>query len=159
MAEPRITPFAAGFADQCEALIASLPDWFGIPESNSTYLRDLTRLPSWLSCCRSDVVGAATLAPHYPGSFEVHFMAVGPELHRQGVGRSLLAHLETEASARGGRWLHVKTLAPSNPEPFYARTREFYQAMGFALLFESEALWGPENPAVVLVKHLRSRAA
>ena len=77
-----------------------------------------------------------------------------PESHRQGIGRTLLAQLETEAASRGGRWIHVKTLAPSHPDPFYARTRKFYEAMGFAPLFESTALWGPENPAVVLVKRL-----
>jgi hypothetical protein len=31
--------------------------------------------------------------------------------------------------------------------------------MGFALLFESDALWGPENPAAVLIKRLEARAA
>lgn len=82
-------------------------------------------------------------------------MAVRPDWHRQGIGRALLAQLEREATARGGRWLHVKTLAPSHPDPFYARTRKFYRAMGFDLLFESEALWGPENPAAVLVKPLQ----
>jgi GNAT superfamily N-acetyltransferase len=81
-------------------------------------------------------------------------MAVRPEFHRQGVGRALLSHLEIEAAARGGLWLHVKTLAPSHPDPFYARTRKFYEAMGFAPLFESETQWGPENPALVLVKRL-----
>ena len=48
----------------------------------------------------------------------------------------------------------MKTLAPSHPDPFYARTRRFYEAMGFAPLFESDALWGPEDPAIVLVKSL-----
>jgi len=30
--------------------------------------------------------------------------------------------------------------------------RSFYEAMGFSPLFESQALWGPENPALVLVR-------
>jgi len=151
---PQLVPFASQFADQCRDLIAALPDWFGQPESNAAYLRDLDRLPSWLSCYGSEIRGAATLAQHNSGSFEVHFMAVRPEFHRQGIGRTLLAHLESEAAVRGGSWLHVKTLAPSHPDPFFARTRKFYEAMGFAPLFETEALWGPENPAVVLVKRL-----
>ena len=149
-----LVPFESSFVDQCEALITALPDWFGIPDSNSAYLRDLDRLPSWLACRGRQVLGAATLAQRYPTSFEVHFIAVRPEVHRQGVGRALLEHLETEAANRGGEWLHVKTLAPSHPDPFYARTRKFYDAMGFAPLFESSALWGPANPAVDLVKRL-----
>jgi hypothetical protein len=50
--------------------------------------------------------------------------------------------------------LNVKTLAPSHPDPYHARTRAFYQAMGFGPLFETAALWGPENPSAVLVKAL-----
>ncbi len=148
----RIVPFEARFAKACEELIATLPDWFGIPESNLAYLRNLSTLPSWVALLESELVGAITLERHFPESFEVHFIAVRPEYHHQGVGRALLEHLESEASARGGRWLHVKTLAPSHPDPFYARTRAFYEAMEFTPLFESSALWGPDNPAVVLVK-------
>ena len=149
-----ILPFEPGFATDCSALVEALPDWFGIPESNASYLRNLSRLPSWVALRDGVLVAAITLEPHFPGSFEVHFMAVRPEHHRQGIGRLLLAHLEATARQRGAQWLHVKTLAPSHPDPYYARTRAFYQAMGFAPLFESEALFGPSNPAVVLVKAL-----
>ena len=150
----QVLPFEPRFGADCSALLEALPDWFGIPESNANYLRNLSRLPSWVAVCNGELMGAITLEPHFPGSFEVHFMAVHPEHHRKGIGRLLLAHLESVARTRGARWLHVKTLAPSHPDPFYARTRAFYQAMGFTPLFESEALWGPANPAVVLVKAL-----
>jgi GNAT superfamily N-acetyltransferase len=120
----------------------------------ASYLRNLSQLPSWVALLGPRVVGAITLEQHFPSSFEVHFMAVRPERHRHGIGRTLLHHLELEARAQGGRWLHVKTLAPSHPDPYYARTRAFYQAMGFTPLFEITALWGPENPTVVLVKPL-----
>lgn len=155
----RILPYEPHHARACEQLIAALPDWFGIPESNAGYLRNLSRRPSWVAVGGPDLLGAATLEPHFPGSLEVHFMAVRPEHHRRGIGRALLERLEAEARARGGRWLHVKTLAPSHPDPFYARTRAFYEALGFDPLFESEVLWGPENPAVVLVKALGPRRA
>lgn len=149
-----IVPFASGFAAASDELIAALPDWFGLPESNAEYLRNLSRLPSWVALLGGQLAGAITLEAHFPGSFEVHFMAVRPEHHRHGIGRALLARLEAEARTRGGRWLLVKTLGPSHPDPFYARTRAFYEAMGFSPLFESDALWGPENPALVSVKLL-----
>jgi ribosomal protein S18 acetylase RimI-like enzyme len=156
MPEPpvAVVPFAPQFLADREALIAALPEWFGIPESNAAYLASLARLPSWVALCDGRVVGAVTLEQHFASSFEVHFIAVRPELHRRGVGRTLVRHVAAEARARGGRWLHVKTLAPSDPDPNYARTRAFYEAMGFGPLFESPALWGPENPAVVLVRPL-----
>jgi ribosomal protein S18 acetylase RimI-like enzyme len=150
-----IAPFHPRFADQCAALLATVPEWFGIPASNTNYLRNLSILPSWVALAETRVVGAITLEQHFPTSYEVHFMAVRRDLHRRGVGRALLSHLESEAVLRGGGWLHVKTLAPSDPDEFYARTRAFYQAMGFTPLFASETLFGdPQNPALVLVKLL-----
>ena len=151
-----IERFDARFLDGCASLIAALPEWFGLPESNAAYLRNLGLLPSWVALLDGQVVGAITLEQHFPSSFEVHFMAVRPEHHRRGIGRALLDHVESEACARGGRWLHVKTLAPSDPDPHYADTRRFYEAMGFTPLFESSAFWGPENPTLVLVRPLPS---
>ena len=130
----------ARLLDGCES---RRPRRVGIPESNASYLRNLSRLPSWVALLGSRVAGAITLEQHFPSSFEVHFMAVRPEHHRHGIGRALLHHLESDARARSGPWLHVKTLAPSHPDPFYARMRAFYEAMGFSPLFESAALWGP----------------
>ena len=103
------------------------------------------------------VVGFASLRVHYERSAEIEVMAVRPELHRGGVGRALLAHSEAWLRERGFAVLHVKTLAPSHPDPFYARTRAFYRALGFEPVFETPLLWGPENPALVSVKLLASR--
>jgi catechol 2,3-dioxygenase-like lactoylglutathione lyase family enzyme len=149
----QIVLFDPRFADQCAALLATVPEWFGIPESNASYLRNLGILPSWVAVSEGQVLGAITLEEHFPASYEVHFMAVRRDHHRRGIGRALLSHVEKEARSRGARWLHVKTLAPSDPDENYARTRAFYQALGFSLLFASDALFGdPGNPAVVLVK-------
>jgi ribosomal protein S18 acetylase RimI-like enzyme len=142
------------FRDPSQALIDALPDWFGLPESNAGYLRNLSILPSWVACSESTLVGAVTLEQHFPTSFEIHFLAVHPDHHRRGIGRALVTRVEDEARAAGGRWLHVKTLAPSHDDPFYAQTRSFYEAIGYAPLFESANIWGPENPALVLVKAL-----
>jgi GNAT superfamily N-acetyltransferase len=82
-------------------------------------------------------------------------MAVHPAHHRQGIGRLLLNRLEEEARAQGASLLHVKTLGPSSPDAAYARTRAFYQAMGFIPLLETTAFWGEVDPTLVLVKPLR----
>jgi hypothetical protein len=62
--------------------------------------------------------------------------------------------LEGELRARGFRLFHVKTLGPSDPYEPYRRTREFYIALGFVPLFETVELWGPDNPALILVKSI-----
>jgi hypothetical protein len=53
--------------------------------------------------------------------------------------------------------LQVKTLGPSHPDPFYRRTRAFYEAQGFVPLEETTAFWGEDNPTLVMVKSLRPR--
>src|SRR5262245_34770330 len=89
-----LAAFDARYEGQCAALIDALPEWFGIPESNASYLRNLAALPSWLAIRDRTVVGAATLEAQLPGSFEIHFLAVHPSCHRQGIGRRLVDHLE-----------------------------------------------------------------
>lgn len=149
-------PYSSDYKAQCAELIASLPDWFGIPEANAAYLRDLSRLPSWVALTKNCVVGAGTLTVHFPFSFEIHFLAVHPSCHRKGIGRQLVTLLENEARRQSGHWMHVKTLGPSHPDPFYAQTRAFYSSLGYEALFESSAIWGAGNPAVILVKELTS---
>ena len=138
----------------CARILQSLPEWFGIPAANAAYIRSLADLPTFVARCQADVVGFAALKPHNPGSIEVYVIAVDPGHHRQGIGRGLLRHAEEWSRARGYRWLHVKTLGPSRPDRSYAQTRRFYADMGFDPLFETECFWGPENPALVLVKRL-----
>jgi coenzyme F420-0:L-glutamate ligase/coenzyme F420-1:gamma-L-glutamate ligase len=48
----------------------------------------------------------------------------------------------------------VKTLAPTRPDENYARTRAFYEAMGFTPLEVFPELWDPRNPALQLVKRV-----
>lgn len=56
-----------------------------------------------------------------------------------------------EARARGTKLLEVKTLGPSKADPNYARTRHFYEKMGFLPLEETD-LWGADTPCLIMVK-------
>jgi GNAT superfamily N-acetyltransferase len=138
----------------CEQILWSLPTWFGIEAANQDFIRSLRYLPTFVARLQKCVVGFIALKPHNPGSIEVHVMAVAPDYHRQGIGRALLCRAEEWARAHGYRWLHVKTLGPSIPDSGYEQTRRFYLEMGFDPLFETVHLWGPENPALILVKRL-----
>lgn len=142
--------------EACERILAALPEWFGIPASNEEYIRSLPVLTTFVAR-RGDVVLAfVALEQQFPESAENHVLAVHPDHHRSGIGRALLAHSEQWLRSRGIRHFHVKTLGPSDPYPPYARTRAFYTSLGFVPLFETSALWGPENPALVLCKHLHA---
>ena len=150
-----VRPLADADVSDCAAVLAQLPQWFGIEESNRTTLAELSELPSFGAFAGDRLTGFASLRVHGPGSSEIQVLAVEPRSHRRGIGRALVDRLAVEAHVRAGPgFFHVKTLAPSDPDPNYRRTRAFYAALGFAPLFESDAFWGPENPAIVLIKTL-----
>ena len=138
-----------------ERLLRALPEWFGIEESLTQYVRDAKSAPTYLA---SDgkagaVVGALLIRRHYPESAEIHLLAVDPRWHRRGVGRALVEAVEGDLVASGARIVQVKTLGPSDPDEHYARTLAFYRAMGFVPLQEVNELW-PGNPCLILVKSL-----
>lgn len=155
----RIVAFRPAMAAGCADVLASVPEWFGRPAVNAQYLADLAAHPSWVALEKDSPVGAVTLTEPQPASFEIHFLVVARAWHGRGVGSELLHVAQEFARAKNGRWLHVKTLGPTHPDPHYALTRGFYLKMGFAPLFESPTLWDARTPALVLVKSLGSSAA
>jgi GNAT superfamily N-acetyltransferase len=145
--------------DACSRILYSLPDWFGLEDSNRAYIKSLYTSPGAVAMQGDEIVGFIALVKHADESYEINVMAVPEERHRQGIGSALIGWAECWCRERGIPWLHVKTRGPSTPDPGYDRTRQFYLACGYAPLFESLALWGPENAALVLVKHITCGAA
>lgn len=47
-------------------ILAGVPEWFGIPEANASYVEDAGRLPSYLGVDGDEVVGVALVAEHFP---------------------------------------------------------------------------------------------
>ena len=142
-------------ASICREILASLPDWFGIPESVENYIIEAATLPMLVARDESgDAIGFATLTVESADTLELHLIAIRPEAHRRGIGRLLLD--AAEALARQGRYqyLSVKTLAPSVEDANYAATRAFYAANGFEPHEERPDLWGPDNPCLVMRKRL-----
>jgi GNAT superfamily N-acetyltransferase len=136
-----------------QEILASVPEWFGIPEANASYVEDAATLPSYLAVDGDDVVGVALLAEHFAPSRELHLIAVRRDRHRQGVGRLLLAAVEQDLHAEGVRLLEVHTVGPSSESAEYARTREFYEAQGFLAMNELQRIdWN--GPTLILVKPL-----
>jgi ribosomal protein S18 acetylase RimI-like enzyme len=139
-----------------ERLLRSLPDWFGVEESLIEYVSDATRKPTYLALSTSgDVVGALLVTRHFPGSAEMHLLAVDPGVHRSGIGRALVDEFERDMASDGVRLLEVKTQGPSRQDEHYATTLAFYLAMGYEPLDEILDYW-PENPCLILVKVLNA---
>lgn len=148
----RISERDFGAGALCRSILDQLPEWFGIPESNADYARLADEGPAWLAVDNGEVVGLMLLKPHFTTAVEVYLLAVVPARHRSGVGRTLIAAAEAWAKARGARYLTVKTRGPSLPYEPYERTRAFYEAVGFVPVEEFTEIWGPENPALLMVK-------
>lgn len=79
-------------------------------------------------------------------------MGVDRKYHRQGIGGAFVEAAEYWALERSFEHLTVKTVGPSREDPDYHKTRQFYLAVGFAALVETN-LWG--EACLIMVKHLR----
>ncbi|HTX93270.1 MAG TPA: GNAT family N-acetyltransferase [Anaerolineales bacterium] len=133
-------------------ILRLLPGWFGLETALLQYEKDIDGLPTFLAKDGGAVLGFLSLKQHNPYSAEVLVMGVRPEVQRGGLGRVLVQATEAYARGLGVEYLQVKTLGPSNPDPGYAKTRLFYEAMGFRPLEEFKQIWDANNPCLVMVK-------
>ena len=138
----------------CESILRSLPQWFGIENALLQYVEEIKKLPTLLAVVGDEYAGFLSFKQHNKYTAELYVMAIYPKYHRQGIGRALIHHTESILCQQGFEYWQVKTLAPSHPSPFYGRTRDFYQAMGFRPLEEFTKLWGEDNPCLIMIKYL-----
>lgn len=131
-------------------MLEALPDWFGLPDAVERYVQDVAALP----VLAVDDVGFLALKIHSDTAAEIYGMGVLPEHHRTGIGTALVEAAEDLLRGTGIEYLQVKTLGPSRPDEHYAATRRFYEARGFRPLEELTAIWGQENPCLIMVKRL-----
>ena len=139
----------------CRQVLGALPEWFGIERSVEHYVEVADRAPTVVASVDSKDVGFLTTVRHSPYGAEIDVMGVLPQYHRHGIGRQLLEEAERSLVTDGVEYLQVKTLSANKADEGYERTRAFYLASGFRPLEEFPNLWGPENPAVQMVKILR----
>ena len=134
----------------CHGILRSLPEWFGIEEAIEHYVDEVASLPTF--AVGEDAL--LSLKLHTATAAEIYVLGVRPELHRQGLGASLVSAAEEDLRARGVEFLQVKTLGPSRPNEHYERTRRFYESCGFSALEEIHGLWGEVNPCLLMIKRL-----
>ena len=141
----------------CRAILDTLPSWFGIAASVDDYVAMADRSPTVIAAHHGRDVGIVTVVTHSPFAAEVYVMAVVPEYHRQGVGRTMLEHVEDSLAADGVEFLQVKTQSARSTDEGYTKTRAFYLSYGFRPLEEWPLLWGPENPALQMIKNVTAK--
>jgi GNAT superfamily N-acetyltransferase len=141
-------------ADDCEAVLRSLPMWFGIERALVMYARDSATMPTFALCDGHRLVGFLTLREHFPDAWDIHCVAVRADARGLGHGSRLLEHAEAWLKGRGVRFLQVKTVAATSSSKAYAETREFYRRRGFTPIEVFPTLWDPHNPALQSIKVL-----
>jgi len=156
---PALRDVDGGAGSTCALVLDQLPTWFGISEANEAYVAAADTHPSVIASVDGADVGITTVMHHSPYAAEVHLMAVVPAHHRHGIGTAMLRHLEGRLADAGVEFLQVKTLSAAHPDAGYAATRAFYLASGFRPLEEFPTLWDESNPALQLIKTVRSRRA
>jgi len=112
-------------------LTTRLPEWFDQTGSSVRYAAQAERLPGFVARLDGEPRGLLLLKPHGGSTAEIYWLGVDPNCHRSGVGRALVDAACDAARAENRDLLFVWTLDPSVDYEPYARTRRFYEAMGF----------------------------
>lgn len=150
----RLVWFEEGGGATCAALLVTVPHWFGIVEANEEYRRVADRCPTLVAMDNGQALGFLTVVRHFPHAAELHVMAVRPELHRNGIRRTLVAAAEDRLRSEGVEYLQVKTLSASAGDKPDLGTLAYYTALDFRVLGGMPSLWDADNPAVRLIKRL-----
>jgi GNAT superfamily N-acetyltransferase len=137
-----------------ERLLRGLPEWFGLEQANRAYVESARVLPSTAAVVDGEIVSVGLVRRHNPLAAELDLLAVQRDFHRLGIGRRILERIVADLRAEAVKLLQVKTYGPSGDSAEYARTRLFYEAVGFVPLEERTDIWGPDNPCLILVKPL-----
>jgi len=143
-------------ASECEAILRTLPMWFGIEHALLMYARDSAEMPTFGLTEEDRLIGFLTLQEHFPHAWEVHCIAISAAARGQGHGSRLLAHAESWLASRGVKFLQIKTVAATSASTEYAETRKFYERRGFVPIEIFPELWDPWNPALQCIKVLHA---
>ena len=151
-----ISDVRSGRGALARAILGDLQEWFGIPASVDNYVAECECLPVLAARVDGAAVGFLALKIHTPVAAEAFVLGVKRAWHRRGCGRALFVAAEQRLAAQGVRFLTVKTLDASHPDPDYAATRMFYEAIGFEPIEVFPTLWSADNPCLLMLKPIKA---
>ena len=128
-------------------ILYALPEWFGIPESTETYIRESASLDG------DRANGFLCLKQTGRDTVELAVMGVRKELHRRGIGRGLFEAAKAIAVSQGYSFMQVKTVQMGQYEE-YDQTNRFYLSLGFKEFECFPTLWDEWNPCQIYVMSL-----
>ena len=135
----------------CASVIATLPEWFGISQANQDYIQNIQNYQVFgVFDQDNQPIGGLALKYQFKGCAEIWWMGLSPVYHRQGLGQKLFESAKAAALGEGCATMVVSTLSARSDDVYYAKTRLFYESLGFSPLLEfNEA--DPHNPMMWMI--------
>jgi ribosomal protein S18 acetylase RimI-like enzyme len=84
------------------------------------------------------------------GTYDLYWIAVDPAAQGHGIGHALLAGVEAEVQARGGRLLLIET----SSTPAYASARRLYETSGYRCEAIIHDFYAPGDNLLIFSKDL-----
>ena len=138
----------------CNGILRALPNWFGVEASIIDYTKMIRDMPFYVAESEGAPIGFVVLKTHNIYTAELYVMGVLSQYHRQGAGKQLVRWCEEYCKNNRHEYLTVKTLDESRESKNYAKTRMFYQAMGFRPLEVFPLFWDEDNPCLFMAKFI-----
>ncbi|MGH6815632.1 MAG: GNAT family N-acetyltransferase, partial [Hyphomicrobiaceae bacterium] len=138
----------------CAEIAAELPLWFGRPEANAWYIREIAAREAFAGVVEGRPRALMALEYHFTTTCNIWWLGVSPTVHRRGLGRALIERAALEAQTRNCRYLAVQTMSPRANSSAYELTRRFYEAVGFVPFVEYEP--EPGDYMMWMLRELRS---
>ncbi|PWH20042.1 MAG: N-acetyltransferase [Ardenticatenia bacterium] len=112
---------------------------------------------NFLVCRDSErVLGFACYGPHplTRSAYDLHWIAVHPEVQGKGIGRALLECVEAGVQIAGGTLLVIET----SGTPDYQATRRFYEACGYQCQAIIHDFYADGDDLVIFAKYLNGHS-
>lgn len=135
-------------------ILRSLPKWFGIEESIKEYVKGVCYKDFFLASKDTEYVGFFAIDYPHKNVANLYVLGIKEAYHHKGVGTMIYSHVEDYIKSLGYRYISVQTLSPKSSDEYYAKTREFYHKQGFVDAYESDKIWGENNPFLLMVKFI-----
>jgi N-acetylglutamate synthase-like GNAT family acetyltransferase len=154
-----IRPLAPADASACDAVLASLPYFFGNPVGIEACAAAVRTQRGWVADDDGMIIGFVTIEASTSQAAEITWLAVHAEHRRGGIGRRLVERVVDVLTREGVEMLCVMTLGPSVPEPgvadSYEGTRTFYRRVGFVAVKELALSTWSDGFALLLTRSLQ----
>lgn len=137
-------------------VLETLSKWFGIKSAIEDYVKESKKYPLLNVLHNNQTIGFLSLKPTSNYALEVYVMGLKQEYHRQGIGKTMIEHAIKYANNHNYTFITVKTLDAFRENEEYAKTRLFYESVGFIPIETFKTLWDENNPCLFLILPLKN---